>query len=72
RKELNATTLLSLPIETFSIKSRSGPPNDAAADIPTPVWAGVIPLKLAEGEPVNSPDMTQAIDLPAYLGGENR
>ena len=72
RKELNATTLLSLPIDTFSIKSRSGPPSDAAEDISTPVWAGVIPLKLTEGEPVNSPDMTQAIDLPAYLGGENR
>jgi len=67
RKELNATSLLSLPIETFSIKSRSGPPSDAASDIDAPVWAGVIPLKLTEAAPVNAPDMVQKIALPDYL-----
>jgi nitroimidazol reductase NimA-like FMN-containing flavoprotein (pyridoxamine 5'-phosphate oxidase superfamily) len=67
RKELNATSLLSLPIETFSIKSRSGPPSDAASDIDAPVWAGVIPLKLTEGPPLNAPDMVQNIALPDYL-----
>jgi len=56
RKELNATTLLSLPIETFSIKTRSGPPSDAASDLGAPVWAGVIPLKLTEGTPEDAPD----------------
>ena len=55
RKELNATTLLGLPIETFSIKTRSGPPSDAASDLDAPVWAGVIPLKLTEGTPEDAP-----------------
>jgi hypothetical protein len=68
RKELNATTLLSLPIETFSIKSRSGPPSDAAADISAPVWAGVIPLNLQQGEAVTAPDMVHEIEPPAGLG----
>jgi nitroimidazol reductase NimA-like FMN-containing flavoprotein (pyridoxamine 5'-phosphate oxidase superfamily) len=72
RKELNATTLLALPIESFSIKSRTGPPSDAAADISAPIWAGVIPLELTEGEPVTAPDMVQAIELPAYLRGARR
>jgi hypothetical protein len=57
RKELNATTLLALPIETFSIKSRSGPPSDAAADLDADIWAGVIPLALRAGEPEDAPDL---------------
>ena len=67
RKELNATTLLTLPLETFSIKSRSGPPGDAKADMDTPIWAGVIPLKLTTGEPAPAPDMAEHIPLPDYL-----
>jgi len=72
RKELNATSLLSLPIETFSIKSRSGPPSDAAEDLSAPVWAGVIPLKLTETTPVTAPDMVQEIDLPDYLRSDRQ
>jgi nitroimidazol reductase NimA-like FMN-containing flavoprotein (pyridoxamine 5'-phosphate oxidase superfamily) len=67
RKELNATSLLSLPIETFSIKSRNGPPGDASSDISTPVWAGVIPLQLTQGTPVTAPDMVHEISPPEYL-----
>lgn len=67
RKELNATTLLSLPIEQFSIKTRSGPPSDAAGDIDAPVWAGVIPLTLQPGVPVPAPDMRRPIEVPDYL-----
>ena len=57
RKELNATALLALPIETFSIKTRSGPPSDAAADLDADVWAGVVPLALRAGEPEDAPDL---------------
>ena len=67
RKELNATSLLSLPIEMFSIKSRNGPPSDAATDISAPVWAGVIPLELKTGVAENAPDMIEKIPLPDYL-----
>ncbi len=67
RKELNATSLLCLPIETFSIKSRSGPPNDAESDLSAPVWAGVIPLELKSGKPLDAPDMQEQRPLPDYL-----
>ena len=67
RKELNATSLLSLPLETFSIKSSNGPPDDARRDVDTPIWAGVIPLELKAGEPVSAPDMVVDIPLPGYL-----
>lgn len=67
RKELNATSLLKLPIETFSTKVRTGPPSDLASDIKAPVWAGVIPLTVTAGEPEVAPDMLSEIDLPDYL-----
>ncbi len=67
RKELNATTLLALPIETFSIKCRTGPPSDAASDIEAPIWAGVVPLALEAGEPEDAPDLARGIALPGYL-----
>lgn len=66
-KELKATSLLKLPIETFTIKSRSGPPGDAAADLDLPVWAGVVPLALSAGIPVDAPDLPDDIGLPDYL-----
>ena len=67
RKELNATTLLTLPLETFSIKSRSGPPGDARADLDAGIWAGVIPLSLSPEEPQPAPDLEPDIPLPGYL-----
>ena len=64
RKELNATSLLGLPIETFSIKTRSGPPNDAASDLGAAAWAGVIPTSLQAGEPIDAPDLEVVATAP--------
>jgi nitroimidazol reductase NimA-like FMN-containing flavoprotein (pyridoxamine 5'-phosphate oxidase superfamily) len=66
-KELNATSLLALPIETFSTKCRMGPPSDSKSDMDTPVWAGVVPLELTPGEPVDAPDLLPGISQPDYL-----
>ena len=67
RKELNATSMLKLPIETFSVKRREGGPSDAKADMDAPIWAGVVPLTTTAGEPVDSPDLAAGIKQPAYL-----
>lgn len=67
RKELNATTLLRLPIEQFSVKTRDGPPDDPANETQLPVWAGVVPLTLRTGKPQAAPDMPAGIALPKYL-----
>ena len=67
RKELNATTLLTLPLRTFSIKSRNAPPGDPKADLDAPIWAGVIPLKMQAGEPEHAPDLLPGVSLPPYL-----
>jgi len=66
-KELNATGLLTLPIDTFSVKRRTGPPVDAKSDLNTPVWAGVVPLQLNRGEPVDAPDILPGVTRPGYL-----
>src|SRR5581483_255602 len=50
--ELKATTVLALPLEEASAKIRTGPPIDDDADHALPVWAGVLPLHLANGEPI--------------------
>ena len=49
-QELKATTVLSIPIVEASAKIRTGPPIDDKADLNIPVRAGVIPLKITEGE----------------------
>jgi nitroimidazol reductase NimA-like FMN-containing flavoprotein (pyridoxamine 5'-phosphate oxidase superfamily) len=67
RKELNATLLLSLPIETFTTKVRTGPPSDASKDLDLPLWAGVIPLEVKAAPPVTAPDMQHDIPAPGYL-----
>lgn len=56
-KELRATAFLRLPIEEASVKSRSGPPGDAAEDLApdspwADVWTGVVPLSLVAGPPI--------------------
>jgi hypothetical protein len=55
--ELGQTLVLSLPIEEASAKIRTGPPVDDEDDYALPVWAGVVPLWLARGEPVRDAAM---------------
>lgn len=66
-KELNATSLLKLPIETFSTKCRTGPPSDSKSDLDAAVWAGVVPLELSKGEPIDAPDILPGVARPDYL-----
>jgi nitroimidazol reductase NimA-like FMN-containing flavoprotein (pyridoxamine 5'-phosphate oxidase superfamily) len=54
-QELRATEVISMRIEEASAKVRSGPPHDAARDYDEPIWAGVLPLGLAVGEPLRDP-----------------
>lgn len=67
--EMNATTVLALPLTEASAKVRTGPPLDDDEDYHLPVWAGVVPLKLRAGEPVPDPRLSEGIDVPDYLKG---
>lgn len=66
-KELAATSLLALPIETFTAKVRTGPPEDPKSDLKARVWAGEIPFVQVLGEPVPAPDLAEGIEVPEYL-----
>lgn len=63
-RELNATTVVELPLRRFSVKSRSGGSGTPGAKDPRDVWTGVVPLSTVAGEPI--PDGA-ACELPDYL-----
>lgn len=65
-KEIQATVVLSVPIDEASVKIRSGPPKDSAKDLDLPYWAGVIPLRLTSDPAEPDPAMQDAQDVPDY------
>ena len=73
-KELKATKVLKINVLEFSVKIRSGGPNDDAEDYALPVWAGVLPFR--KGFEVPEPDekMTENYPVPESVkkacGGE--
>ena len=52
RKELAATTIMSISLTEASAKVRTGMPIEEPSDLSWPVWAGVIPLTTERGTPV--------------------
>lgn len=66
-RELQQTTVLSLPLTEASAKVRTGPPLDDEEDYKLPVWAGVIPLSLVGGVPVDDPRMGTNDEIPKYV-----
>ena len=65
--EMKATTVLALPLVEASAKIRTGPPIDDDEDHALPVWAGVLPLRLATGEPVDDELLRPGTDVPRYV-----
>lgn len=66
-KELQATTVLALPLEEVSAKLRTGPPLDDEEDYVLPVWAGVLPLKTTTGQPLPDDRLPPASQVPEYV-----
>jgi nitroimidazol reductase NimA-like FMN-containing flavoprotein (pyridoxamine 5'-phosphate oxidase superfamily) len=64
--ELKATTVLSLSLVEVSAKVRTGPPLDDEEDYAMEVWAGVLPLKIVAGSPINDPRLPEGIEPPSY------
>jgi nitroimidazol reductase NimA-like FMN-containing flavoprotein (pyridoxamine 5'-phosphate oxidase superfamily) len=71
-KELKATSVLRLPIEEFSAKVRQGPAVDDEEDYAFPTWAGVIPLTMVAGEPIDDARMMPGVKVPEYARGYTR
>ena len=71
-KELKATLVMRLPIEEFSAKVRQGPPIDDEEDYSFPTWAGVIPLEMVPGRPINDPKLDAGRKVPEYASNYKR
>jgi len=66
-KELAATLVLAMPVEQWSLKVSEGWPEDEPSDVGGDAWAGVVPLRLAPGEPLPAPDLRPGIEVPASV-----
>jgi nitroimidazol reductase NimA-like FMN-containing flavoprotein (pyridoxamine 5'-phosphate oxidase superfamily) len=71
-KEIKATLVLRLPITEFSAKVRQGAPIDDEDDYGFSTWAGVIPLSMVAGEPVDDPRLMAGQVVPSYAKGYSR
>jgi nitroimidazol reductase NimA-like FMN-containing flavoprotein (pyridoxamine 5'-phosphate oxidase superfamily) len=65
--ELKATAIIKVAIESASAKIRTGPPDDDVRDLNLPAWAGVIPLKIIAGAPVNDPALNADHPVPTSV-----
>jgi uncharacterized protein len=73
KKELAQTTLLALALAEASVKIRTGPPDDGdSPDAALPVWAGVLPLAAAWGDPEPDPVLPPEIPLPPHIAARTR
>lgn len=66
-KELNATIVVSIPIEEASAKVRMGPPVDEEEDYGLPVWAGILPLQEMPLPPLRDALQSETVPMPAYV-----
>ncbi len=66
-RELKATSVLRLPIEEFSAKVRMGPAVDDEEDYSFPTWAGVVPLDMVAGKPIEDARLLAGKEVPGYL-----
>lgn len=70
--EVKATSVLKLSLQEVSAKVRTGPPKDEAEDYELPIWAGVLPLRIAAGEPVADAKLPPGISAPQILRNYSR
>ncbi len=70
--ELKATTVLRLPITEASAKIRTGDPVDDDEDYASEVWAGVLPLKIQPGTPIDDSKLRSGIDVPDHVRNYSR
>jgi nitroimidazol reductase NimA-like FMN-containing flavoprotein (pyridoxamine 5'-phosphate oxidase superfamily) len=70
--EFKETAIFALSLEEASAKIRTGGPGDPDEDLELPVWAGVLPLRLAPGEPEPDDRLAPGIQTPGYVTGYRR
>jgi nitroimidazol reductase NimA-like FMN-containing flavoprotein (pyridoxamine 5'-phosphate oxidase superfamily) len=66
-KEIKGTLLVALPLGEASAKIRTGGPIDDGEDYTFPVWAGVVPLQLVAGEPIDDYRLLPGLEPPGSV-----
>ena len=67
-REFKSAAIVELPIEEAAAKVRVGPPtDDDSPDAQLPMWAGVVPVVSAFGDPQSSPGLASGIPLAASV-----
>lgn len=66
-RELQLTTVLSLPLIEASAKIRTGQPIDDDEDYQLPVWAGVLPLQMIAQPPVADSPLRADVKIPDHV-----
>ena len=67
QKEVDATIVLSLPLDDLSTKVRTGPPLDASGDRALPIWAGELLLLGGFDAPRSAPELHSGTRIPASV-----
>jgi len=67
KKELNATRVLEIEIESAAAKIADTPPEDKEADYQTDYWSGLIPIKTIAENPIDDELLKQGIDTPQHI-----
>jgi nitroimidazol reductase NimA-like FMN-containing flavoprotein (pyridoxamine 5'-phosphate oxidase superfamily) len=63
-KELAATLVLRMTVDEWTLKVSDGWPEDGAADVAGPAWAGILPLRTGYTGAVPAPDLAPGIPEP--------
>jgi nitroimidazol reductase NimA-like FMN-containing flavoprotein (pyridoxamine 5'-phosphate oxidase superfamily) len=66
-RELEATQVVAMTMDEWSVKVGQGWPEDIPADRQTQTWAGVIPLALRSDPPLPDPGLASGIEAPTSI-----
>ncbi len=72
QKEMDATVIVAVEIESASAKVRTGPANDDEEDYALPVWAGVLPLQQQARTAESDSRLDKNIEVPQYIKNYTR
>jgi nitroimidazol reductase NimA-like FMN-containing flavoprotein (pyridoxamine 5'-phosphate oxidase superfamily) len=66
QKELSATAVVKLEIDSASAKIRTGDPVDDKDDFSLPVWSGILPIRSSFGRPISDAN-SDGTPVPEYF-----
>ncbi|WP_040486046.1 pyridoxamine 5'-phosphate oxidase family protein [Lutibaculum baratangense] len=66
-KERKATGVLALEVEEAATKVRTGGPVDDEEDYTLPIWAGVVPVVTALGQPLDDGRLAEGAQVPPSI-----